>query len=90
MSEAKRYTVETIYQMAAIPAEARTRFLSELPEMLVVIDAMTSLNEAVGMTVITPKAPIWVDDDKGEATINLQHAKDGADAGSVTFRKPKP
>lgn len=58
--------------MAAIPAEARARFLSELPDMLATIDEINGVNAALdGLATVNVQTPIWVDDDKGTRTLSL-------------------
>lgn len=73
MSEPARYPCGTIAEMAAIPLEARPRFLAELPKLLEIIDATAELHRAtqkLGMRV-EMATPVWVDDDKGTTTISV-------------------
>lgn len=71
--EAPRYPCGTISEMAAIPLEARPRFLAELPKLLEVCDQTSALNaitEPLGFA-LKMQTPIWVDDDKGTTTISI-------------------
>lgn len=72
MDEAPKYPVGTIFEMAAIPPDARPRFLAELPDMLSTIDNLLAVNKAFeGVAKIDLQTPVWVDDDKGTRTINM-------------------
>lgn len=73
MDEAAKYPVGTIFEMAAIPIEARARFLAELPDMLETIDGLLEVNKILaGVASIEPQTPVWVDDDKGTRTITMK------------------
>lgn len=64
------YPANTIAEMAAIPAEARGRFLAEMPAML---DMVASANALSGIGILLQMERItWVDDDKGEHTIKIR------------------
>lgn len=72
MDEPEKYPVGTIFEMAAIPIEARARFLDELPDMLAKIDGILDANKMLaGIATINIQTPIWVDDNKGTRTISM-------------------
>lgn len=83
-----RYPVGTIQQMAAIPIEARARFLAELPELL---DAVARMEEAkafiaaagLGHELVT-RDPEWVDDSLNTATVSIAMP----DGGEVSATYP--
>ncbi len=78
MNDAPRYPVGTITEMAAIPIEARARFLAELPDMLAMLDTIRLANLGLeGVGIITPQTPIWVDDDLGKRTITITDLNTG-------------
>ena len=72
MADANRYPVGTVFEMAAIPAEARQRFLAEFPEMLATIDAIrTAQGLFEGIAEVEFQTPTWIDDGEGMKTITL-------------------
>lgn len=84
MEDAARYPVGTIFEMAAIPADARPRFLSELPNMLETIEGLNAVNQMFeGVASVELQTPIWVDDDKGTRTMTLRSEGSGLEV-SVT------
>lgn len=85
MTEAPQYPVGTIFEMAAIPADARARFLAELPEMLEMLDHFEEANAVLSEFggALVPEPPIWVDDGKRTRTLTLEC--EGREAFSVTM-----
>ena len=61
---ATRYPCQTIEEMAAIPIEARGRFLAEFPEMLKTIDGIREMESAIGGAFLVKFTPgmFWTDD----------------------------
>ena len=85
MIDAPRYPVGTIAEMAAIPIEARARFLAELPDMLATLDIIRQANvDMEGVCIITPQTPIWVDDSLGTRTVTITYEATGESLSSVT------
>jgi hypothetical protein len=95
-----RYPCSTVVEMAAIPVEARERFLAEMPAMLRTIDELREAAPALAAEV-RAKAPrpwcwlpvsfhlaairvslgkrmIWIDDDKGLATVSVRMSENSA------------
>lgn len=71
MTAATSYPVDTLEQMARIPAEARGRFLAELPAILDHAAALVGLKDALGEVAnVDLSGAEWVDDDKNLRTIN--------------------
>jgi hypothetical protein len=60
----KEYKIDTIEDMAAIPEEALSRFLEELPDMLAMLRSFAALKAAMPEGVIELRSePItWIDD----------------------------
>lgn len=92
--EAPRYEIGTIEQMAAIPVEARGRFLAEFPEILSSVAQAAELhdiiNKVAGEEVATLTAPVWVDDDKGEKTYTATDKASGEQVFSATMKMRRP
>ncbi len=85
------YPIDTLAQMAAIPAEARARFLSELPSILETATAMNTMGALLpdGMEVVSGKGAVWIDDDLGTTTVTLGvEGRDGAfeEISKTTFK----
>lgn len=77
MDEPAKYPVGTIFEMAAIPKEARSRFLAEIPAMLDVMDELKQMQALVtaisgGVAELTMQTPYWIDDDKATETISVE------------------
>lgn len=85
-----RYPIGTIEQMAAIPSEARQRFLAELPEIIEAVaratEAHALVNQVIGADVLTLGTPEWVDDDKREATYTVTDGATGERIHSATVK----
>lgn len=86
--DGNRYPIGTLEQMAAIPLEARGRFLAELPSMLdemaKAVEMYAEMNIVFdGIGRVEMQTPEWIDDDKNSVTHSLQTA-DGCRA-SITL-----
>lgn len=90
MADAPKYPIGTIAEMAAIPEDARGRFLDELPEILSTVaravEVHALVNEALGEDALSLTTPYWVDDDKGEATYSLTESDSGERIFSATMK----
>lgn len=90
MADAPRYKIGTIEQMAAIPEEARGRFLTELPEILAsvarAIEMHSVVNQVLGSEALTLGIPEWIDDTKGEASYTVTDAGTGDRVFSATVK----
>lgn len=84
-----RYPLGTFAEIADIPDEAMPRFLDELPHIIkqyaeytAAVNQINANIGAVGKIIIQP--PIWIDDDKSEATIRIRQGEDGQEIFSHT------
>lgn len=65
MATNNHYPVASLEDMARIPAEARGRFLAELPALLNMYASMIEVSELTGVAVMLDGPAIWIDDDAG-------------------------
>ena len=82
-----RYPVGTLIDMARIPQEARARFLKELPSMLDNMQPMLTLRDTLGEAFKVN--PVWIDDDKGMATVNVSVRNADGESRLVSSRSFK-
>ena len=73
---APEYPIGTLYEMAAIPEEAMSRFLAELPSILAECRRLTGVAAAfntafAGDLAMQMESPSWVDDTLGVTTVHV-------------------
>ena len=91
MSEAPSYPIDTITEMAAIPAEAWPRLAAELPALLAEINRVRSIATIFNgmfdgaLTMDAGRGITWIDDGKGEATTTV--SMDGMEEAISITRK---
>lgn len=88
--EPASYPVSTLAEMAAIPIEARPRFLTEFPALLEAMGGFLALNGALasdGLELVT-QGVRWVDDNICQGTVTLSDAS--GEFASVRFRSGSP
>lgn len=87
MSEAPRYPVATLEQMAEIPLDALPRFLAELPALIghmKAIKAIGGMFSELELGTIETQEPVWIDDNLHTGTSTFS-TPNGEEIASFEF-----
>ena len=91
MADAPHYPIGTIQEMAAIPADARQRFLDELPAILDEVKNAQGfyalLSDELGESVTSMGGVVWVDDNMRDYTHTFTNKQSGEEIASIIVRE---